>query len=358
MGTIRILLALSVVVWHVPGNHYRMLNAAVAVLLFFVVSGFYMALVINEKYAPSGPGWVQRFYRARFLRLYPTYLAMCMVMVGWFWWTHSPNAFTSRLAAVPIGEQLLLALINIGIVGQDLYELMNHIGAAQVRAFFGASFFNPAFMLVGQAWSLSSEIFFYALAPFIVRSPLRIVVLIAPSLAIRFAMVGAGWPSGLWGYWFFPASACMFAMGSLSYFVYRWIGKWRWSVAIGWCAMVAAVSWVAVVSVIYGVALPVNGTNSLDEPRFWAVYLAFAALLPFVFCASKRTVIDRTIGDLSYPLYIVHGLVIGLVLYRLGLPAGSVRLMVVATVASLIAALAMRAAVEIPTERHFQAVAS
>jgi len=49
MGAIRILLALSVVLWHVQGQHPRLLNASVAVLLFFVISGFYMALVINEK---------------------------------------------------------------------------------------------------------------------------------------------------------------------------------------------------------------------------------------------------------------------------------------------------------------------
>jgi peptidoglycan/LPS O-acetylase OafA/YrhL len=61
LGVLRILLALSVLLWHVPGSHLRLLNAQVVVLLFFVISGFYMALVIDEKYAPSGPGWIRRF---------------------------------------------------------------------------------------------------------------------------------------------------------------------------------------------------------------------------------------------------------------------------------------------------------
>jgi peptidoglycan/LPS O-acetylase OafA/YrhL len=350
MGVIRILLALSVVIWHVPGAHFRLLNASVAVLLFFVVSGFYMAMVINEKYAPSGPGWIRRFYLARFLRLYPTYLAMCVVMVAWFWWTNSPNAFTSRLP-LPVGEQILIALVNIGIVGQDLYELMNHIRADHVRSFFGATFFNPGFMLVGQAWSLSSEIFFYALAPMVVRSPLRIVSVLIVSLSIRLALVASGWTSGLWGYWFIPATMCMFTLGSVSYALYRRIDGWRWSAAIGWVGLAAMLVWGVAVSTVYGMALPVNDTNSLDEPRFWIAYLTFATLLPFVFCATKRVAIDRAIGELSYPLYIVHGLVIGLVLTRVGLPAGSGHLMIVATALSLVAAAAMRAAVEIPTER-------
>jgi peptidoglycan/LPS O-acetylase OafA/YrhL len=107
---------------------------------------------------------------------------------------------------VSIDEQLLLALINIGIVGQDLYELMNHIGAERVRSLFGAGFFNPAFMLVGQAWSLSSEIFFYALAPFVVRSPLRLVAVLTISLAIGFGLVSSGWTSVFWSYRFIPAT--------------------------------------------------------------------------------------------------------------------------------------------------------
>lgn len=158
MGIIKIALALSVVIWHVPGAHTRALNAAVAVLAFFMVSGFYMALVINEKYAPSGTEWVKRFYQARALRLYPVYLAMCVVMVAVYAWSHHPNPFTSRLP-ISLADQLLLALMSIFIVGQDLYEMMNHIAGGPVKEFFGEAFFNPAYMLVGQAWSLSSEIF-------------------------------------------------------------------------------------------------------------------------------------------------------------------------------------------------------
>jgi peptidoglycan/LPS O-acetylase OafA/YrhL len=355
MGAIRILLALSVVVWHVPGPHIRLLNAAVAVLLFFVVSGFYMALVINDKYAPSGPGWVKRFYVGRFLRLYPLYLAMCAVMVAWYWWTHSPNAFTSRLP-VPIGEQLALVLINLGIVGQDLYELMNHIGGEPVRSTFSSGFFNGAFMLVGQAWSLSSEIFFYALAPLVVRSPMRIVAVLAVSLAIRATLVWQGYTTGIWCYWFIPATMCMFTLGSLSYSLYRRIKTWRWSGPIGWCALLAMTGWAAAISVMYGFALPVTAVNSLDEPRFWVAYLTFAAFLPFVFCATRRVTIDRLVGDLSYPLYLVHGLVIGVVFDRMGHPQESAAFLVAATAASVLVAIAMRTAVELPAERHLRPV--
>ena len=79
MGLIRLFLALSVVVWHIPGRTFTLLDAQIAVLFFFITSGFYMALTINEVYAPRGgsarPGWRRGFYLSRILRLYPAYLA-------------------------------------------------------------------------------------------------------------------------------------------------------------------------------------------------------------------------------------------------------------------------------------------
>jgi peptidoglycan/LPS O-acetylase OafA/YrhL len=349
MGVIRIILALSVVVWHIPGPHLRLLNAAVAVLLFFVVSGFYMALVVNEKYAPSGHGWIRRFYAARFLRLYPAYVAMCAVMVAWFWWTSSPNAFTSRLP-LPIGEQATVAMLNLSIIGQDLYELMNHIGGQPVRSMFSARFFDPGWMLVGQAWSLSSEIFFYLLVPLVVGSPWRVVGLLMSSLAVRVTMIGGfGCESGVWGYWFIPATMCMFTLGSLSYSLYRRIKDSSWSAPVGWCALAAMAVWLSWTASTAGIVLPVAAANSLDEPRFWIAYIAFAAAVPFVFVATKRLPSDRMIGDLSYPLYLAHGLVVGILFIVWGLPQSSLLSIGIAVVASLLAALMLRA-VEIAIE--------
>ena len=91
MGAIRFTLALSVAVWHLPGAPFKLLNAAVAVLAFFIISGFYMAMVLTEKYSTAKP-----FYAGRFLRLYPAYATVATFMVFWFVLTNSPTAFTTR----------------------------------------------------------------------------------------------------------------------------------------------------------------------------------------------------------------------------------------------------------------------
>ncbi len=73
MGVIRLFLALSVVVWHLWGHALPFTaNGYNVVILFFIISGFYMSMVINDKY--SNASTCKYFYLARALRIYPLYL--------------------------------------------------------------------------------------------------------------------------------------------------------------------------------------------------------------------------------------------------------------------------------------------
>jgi peptidoglycan/LPS O-acetylase OafA/YrhL len=52
MGLLRMLLAFSVLTSHMHGRGifgFRILSGGLAVECFFMISGFYMALVLNEK---------------------------------------------------------------------------------------------------------------------------------------------------------------------------------------------------------------------------------------------------------------------------------------------------------------------
>lgn len=74
MGLIRVLLALAVLLSHLPLAHYHILSGGLAVQAFFIISGFYMALVLDGKYRDAG-----LFYSNRLLRLAPTYLIMLVL---------------------------------------------------------------------------------------------------------------------------------------------------------------------------------------------------------------------------------------------------------------------------------------
>ena len=67
MGIIRLLLALAVLLAHVenaPAFLLRFIPGSLAVQCFYIISGFYMALVLNGKYSSK-----RDFYFNRFLRL-------------------------------------------------------------------------------------------------------------------------------------------------------------------------------------------------------------------------------------------------------------------------------------------------
>jgi hypothetical protein len=64
MGTLRLLLALWVVAVHGEAVYgYKIEQAWVAVQCFFIISGFYMSLILNEKY--TGPGSTRLFLSQR-----------------------------------------------------------------------------------------------------------------------------------------------------------------------------------------------------------------------------------------------------------------------------------------------------
>src|SRR5450759_4624800 len=73
MGIIRVLLALSVVAAHFGGIwNLRFVGGQVAVQSFYIISGFYMSLILNEKYVGKNKSY-KLFITNRFLRLYPIY---------------------------------------------------------------------------------------------------------------------------------------------------------------------------------------------------------------------------------------------------------------------------------------------
>jgi peptidoglycan/LPS O-acetylase OafA/YrhL len=89
VGYLRILLALSVAVGHLQSGLYGasdstiiFVGAIVAVKLFFIISGFYMAMIFHKHYATT-----HMFLVSRAARLFPAYwltMAFCLAAAVWF----------------------------------------------------------------------------------------------------------------------------------------------------------------------------------------------------------------------------------------------------------------------------------
>ena len=82
MGTFRFVLAIAVMLSHIVAivgpsvvnreSLHILVWSGHAVFAFFIISGFYMSLIINENYAKL-PDGIRRLYLNRALRLYPVH---------------------------------------------------------------------------------------------------------------------------------------------------------------------------------------------------------------------------------------------------------------------------------------------
>jgi peptidoglycan/LPS O-acetylase OafA/YrhL len=165
----------------------------------------------------------------------------------------------------------------------------------------------PLWML--QAWTLGAELTFYALAPFLLRRwKVALAVLVASAVTRGLGVVLNGGFSVQWSYTFFPATVVFFLLG---HFARVLADKHEFlkssSVAIGLFVLLIS-------------ALTLGSYADWDSWRFWLAALSFAALLPALFHHTKDNKILNTLGDLSYPVYLLHRLVmVGLL--EAGMPA-------------------------------------
>jgi peptidoglycan/LPS O-acetylase OafA/YrhL len=308
MGMVRVALAMAVVLSHLPLASYKFLSGGLAVQAFFIVSGFYMALVLDGKYKN-----VSLFYSNRLLRLFPTYLVMVMLTIIAVYVfnasaTMSPE-IVDRILQNPLSA-IVLGIENLIMVGQEMlfWFSIDDAGALVLDPRGPLPDENTVVgwqgLFVPQAWSLSMELMFYAIAPFLARAGWKwIAVICVASIALRLS--GAfleGFDYLLWQGRFFPTALFLFLLGMLAHKALPFAN--RLPKAVGWITALAVLAFI--------VAFPLLGWT--DIRMRWAVYAIFAATTPFTFAAFKDNALDRWIGDLSYPIYMTQLFVIGFVL--------------------------------------------
>ncbi|MFC7669302.1 acyltransferase family protein [Hymenobacter humi] len=214
MGILRLLLALSVLVAHSgPLFGFQAVGGEIAVQAFFMISGFYMALVLSGKY---GPGTYGLFISNRLLRLFPVYWVVLALTLGVSFTLLALGALPPKLAdwqafgpALGWSGSLALVWANLFILGQDVLLFLG-LNPSTGRFFFTPDFLHTQpqlwnLLFVHQAWSLSLEIMFYLLAPALMRCrTLPLAVLLLCSVGLRVALVQQGFASDPWSYRFFP----------------------------------------------------------------------------------------------------------------------------------------------------------
>ena len=316
MGLLRFYLALAVVNVHGHIFNHNLIYPDIAVQSFFMISGFYMAMILNEKYNHPSVTYMD-FIMSRFFRIAPAYFLMGLLtiivsLVAWF-------GFSSQLSPIKywvdyknqltIGSIIYIILVQFSLIGLDtiMFSTVNAFGGLVHTLDFNAHNVKLwHLLLVPQGWTLALEFYFYLLAPFIVKRSIKfIVTLIVASFIFRLvAAVFFNLHLDPWSYRFFPFEIMFFLSGSLAYRLSKKLDfedSYTKKLILGFCFLL-----IIGAGMIGRYASLRNNLYLLSPIFIGVVFLS----IPKLFELTKFIKADRYIGELSYPLYISHMLVI------------------------------------------------
>jgi peptidoglycan/LPS O-acetylase OafA/YrhL len=298
MGLIRLILAFAIV-----SNHYQnhqlfdFLYASVAVKSFYIISGFYMALILNNNSYVNK----KNFYISRFMRLYPIYIVCVIVtfLLGSGYTTSGRNIFSEDLDLIPT---FFIIFTNFTMFFQDLTMILGIDGNnLNIVKNFNDSSPYPIFqyLYVPQGWSLGLELTFYLIAPFLLKDIKinKILTLIILSFFIRGFLMSKGFKEDPWNYRFFPNEISLFLFGSISYIFYKKNFFFKDKD-------------LSLICIVFILIFMSSFSYLRIAEKDIIFYLCLIILLPNIFNFSKKIKFDKFLGELSFPVYCCHIFVI------------------------------------------------
>ena len=285
-GTYRTLLALTVVFVHF--SQIAELSGLYAVFGFFVLSGYLMTLIMSESYGYTRKG-IAAFTVNRFLRIFPIY---------WF----------ALLIAVGI---LLIIQGEIWKGNSNFYLPENARQWFQNIALLLKQSSEP--QLIQPAWTLTIELFFYACIGLGLSCNRRITLIwLAGSALYTLYLLASGAPD--YTRFFTLGGASMpFALGATLY-------HWRDDINERFPMLNESLILPVVLFAIY--LANITFSHVLGIHQVTGFYLNIALCTLMLASLNLRTRMpgvsrkaDGLLGDLSYPIYLIHAPLSWLLLY-------------------------------------------
>lgn len=320
MGILRVFFALIVLIGHAPpSDHLQpIFTGTLAVEAFFIISGFYIQLIL-AKYMDK-PNGIVKFYGSRLTRIFSIYYLVLIITI----------TFRISIGNYPLinlfheGNSLSIfysLFINIFLFGQDIARLVSFdqiTGAVHFNA-MGNYTRNEipfgGFEIVQQAWTLAPELLFYLFSPFLLKT--RTATLVALAVCSLYLKCALEWHGANWTILFFPCELGYFLLGALGCRAYE---RFLRPIASNILTVIPAIilsSAILYISIIW-FKIPYtfhNGFTLSDAYKRLAYMVMIAVSLPFIFKASSQSQIDKAIGEISYPIYLSHLLIIEMLTY-------------------------------------------
>ncbi len=336
LGIFRYLLALAVAASHL-WSETTWLGGSYAVFCFYLVSGYLMALILNEVYTARGDSW--RYLANRALRIYPPYLAVMLLSV--------------------IAAALFASHLDQGVApGLKMHHVFNQ--PASWRDWLGniTLLYPPDTPLaVSQGWSLRVELAYYLAMIVLVRHPRRVALWLGLSVVYVFYLHYSE-ASFYHRYASISGASIAFASGAALYHL-----RQRYSLP-GWHLPVAATLFFTHLLLAPGYwtdGVQREGLQWMFNARTYGLYLnlTLGAYLMFAIVSSaekagKLSSFGKVLGDVAYAIFLVHW-VVALALVAAGVPFyDRAYFLPVAFVALHIAALAIYLLVEKPVNERLR----
>jgi len=290
-GRFRFLLAFLVLLCHTCRFDLGMC----AVYLFFVLSGYWIYRMWDEKYSRTANG-IQKFYLSRFWRLFPVFWIANFLSCATAIVLHFPRSFPTTLLA-----WLHYAFSNLFILGY---------AALPKRE----TFLDPP-------WSLDIEIRFYLVSIFLFyllrskRERFATLSLIFAAVLGFLSFLLTKHPDNHFYYF-----GIYFLVGILA-------AKCRWTPST---PIARGIALTALAIVILAFAFPAlrflvqndrhgaTASQLYSKQVFQAVFALLAAPIALFSTSVSSDILDRKIGDVTYYLYLIQWPVMAGFFYRFG----------------------------------------
>lgn len=307
MGILRTLLALAVVFGHSYGFVFT--GGVLAVQIFYIISGYLISLILLSNQSYSN---LINFYINRALRLFPIYWVVALIsLLAYFVFSLGGHSEFFDVFNNAAAGKTLLFISNITLIGQDWVMFLG--------IFDGSLSFTSNFrdsdvllwkaLLVPQAWTIGLEITFYLLAPFILFDKKKWLTIFSLAILLKFYLhiIGIG-NQDPFSYRFFPAELSLFLLGVFSHQIVKPIyDKSKIVLNSGFTNLITFFI------LIYVACFHLLPLNRIFLSGF-LIGIIFISL-PFLASFQKKNSIDIWIGNLSYPIYICHWIVIETINY-------------------------------------------
>jgi peptidoglycan/LPS O-acetylase OafA/YrhL len=285
---IRGLAVLLVVFFHLEIGGFK--SGFLGVDIFFVISGFLMALLYDPKDK-------KKFFERRILRLLPTYFMVTFLTILTAFFVTIPNEF---------GQ----------LISQSIYAstFTSNIGFWTANSYFSKIDFNPLLHL----WSLGVEIQFYLIIPLLVflfrlhRHVILLIILL--TILLSFMVLGV---SPKTSFFMMPLRMWEFLVG---YAVAYYFSKQVIEEGRGQYFSLLALFILLVIPLI-----PVDGSSQnvlYGHPGLFALLITLATATILCFGLPQKIVLSKigsvleVLGKYSYSIYLVHFPIIVLYLYH------------------------------------------